>query len=102
MGSAQLKLKVLWSSNFLGLAIDQVKPRYKVPITSYYFWPKTEAWEQLQIELAVKNWVPNAEKSKILNSAAAIMNFWRLNRKSAAFENVVAQFNEVSFVKVNT
>ena len=49
--SMQLKLKAVWGKNFLGLAIDQVNGVYDLPITTYYFWPRTEAWEQLRLEL---------------------------------------------------
>ena len=98
----QLELKILWSNNFLGLAIDQVSTKYTLPITSYYFWPKTEAWEQLKIELAFKPWVKDKEKVKILNSAAEVMNFWRANRNTETLENVMAHFSDVHFVKITT
>ena len=98
----QLELKILWSNNFLGLAIDQVSTKCTLPITSYYFWPKTEAWEQLKIELAFKPWVKDKEKVKILNSAAEVMNFWRANRNTETLENVMAHFSDVHFVKITT
>ena len=98
----QLELKILWAKNFLGLALDQVSTRYTLPITSYYFWPKTEAWEQLQIELAFKPGIPEKEKVRILNSAAEVMNFWRVNRKSKTIDAAIEHFNDVHFVKINT
>jgi hypothetical protein len=39
----QLKLKIAWFKNFLGLAIDQVNLDQQYSLTPYYFWPKTEA-----------------------------------------------------------
>ena len=53
----RLKLKAVWGKNFLGLAIDQVNDIYNLPITTYYFWPRTEAWEQLKLELDSKLWL---------------------------------------------
>ena len=97
----QLELKILWSNNFLGLAIDQISVRSRLPITSYYFWPKTDAWEQLKIELAFKPWIKDKEKVCILNSAAEVMNFWQTNRNSETFKDAINHFPEVNFVKIN-
>lgn len=63
----KLKLKVLWFKELLGLAIDQNIEFQSSPITSYYIWPKTEAWEQLKLELDSRPWLSSKEKVKILN-----------------------------------
>ena len=102
VASVKLELKILWSSNFLGLAIDQTSTKCRLPITNYYFWPKTEAWEQLKIELAFKPWIKDREKAHILNSAAEVMNFWRTNRNSETFKEVINHFPDVNIVKINT
>ena len=98
----QLELKVLWAKNFLGLSIDQVTDRYICPITNYYFWPKTEAWEQLKLELGFKPWLKDEEKIKVLNFAAEIMVFWRAHRNTANIDEVRKKFNDIRFVKINT
>jgi 30S ribosomal protein 3 len=97
----RLELKILWAKNFLGLAIDQVGTRHNLPITSYYFWPKTEAWEQLKLELGLKPWVEEKEKVMILNLAAEVMNFWRANRNTEMVETVMTRFSDANFVKIN-
>jgi len=97
----RLELRILWAKNFLGLSIDQVSKSHTLPITNYYFWPKTEAWEQLKIELGFKPWVEEKEKIKILNLAAEVMNFWRANRNTETTESVVARFSDANFVKIN-
>ena len=102
VASVKLELKILWSSNFLGLAIDQTSTKCRLPITNYYFWPKTEAWEQLKIELTFKPWIKDKEKARILNSAAEVMNFWRTNRNSETFKEVINHFPDVNIVKINT
>jgi len=43
-----LKLQVLWLDSSLGLAVNQKTPTGIVPLTPYYFWPISEAWEQLR------------------------------------------------------
>ena len=96
-----LELKILWANNFLGLSIDQVSTRHNLPITNYYFWPKTEAWEQLKIELGLKPWLEEKEKIKILNLAAEVMNFWRANRNTETVETVITRFSDANFVKIN-
>ena len=97
----RLELKILWAKNFLGLSIDQVSKSHTLPITNYYFWPKTEAWEQLKIELGFKPWVEEKEKVKILNLAAEVMNFWRANRNTETTESVVSRFSDANIVKIN-
>ena len=64
--SLRLKLKIVWFKNFLGLAIDQVILDQQYSLTPYYFWPKTEAWEQLKLELSSRRWLNPEEKKRIL------------------------------------
>ena len=79
----KLELKVFFSENFLGVSIDQVNDNYSIPLTSYYLWPRTNAWEQLKIELESKQWINGAEKIKMLNLIVEIMNHWREKRYSS-------------------
>ena len=96
----ELKLKAVWGKNFLGLAIDQVIGTYPLPITTFYFWPRTEAWEQLRLELELKPWIPEKEKIKVLNSAARLMNFCMQEyRNTESIEVVKKRFKEVTFSK---
>ena len=58
----KLKLKVLWVENILGFGVDQLTIKQQSPVTLYYFWPRTEAWEQLKSELDSKLWLSKEEK----------------------------------------
>ena len=100
--SGQLKLKVLWAKSFLGISIDQVNIEQCLPITVYYFWPKTDAWEQLKLELGFKPWVDEKEQVRILNTTAELMDFWRESRSSLSLQNVTEKFPDITFVAVNT
>ena len=91
----QLKLKVIWFKDFLGLGIDLVLPKQKYSLTPYYFWPKTEAWEQLKLELDSKLWLDEEEKAKILQVAGNVMNHWLLNRKTKTTQEFRKDFQEV-------
>ena len=95
-----LKLKVLWLKNSLGLGIDQANIKHQFPLTQYYFWPKTEAWEQLKSDLDSKPWIRKKEKINILNLSADIMNYWRQRRNTESLEVVKNSFFEVDFIEL--
>jgi len=96
--SSELNLKVLWFSEILGLAIDQKFDQQFYPLTSYYIWPRTEAWEQLKLELDSRAWLPKEDKIKILNNAAEIMNCWGEDQSLEAFKSVSLRFSNVTFL----
>jgi len=96
----RLNLKVLWFNEFLGLAIDQKIENQTYPLTSYYIWPRTDAWEQLKLELDSRTWLAKEEKVKILNTTTEIINFWRINRKLEFSENLSSKFPNVFVVKI--
>jgi 30S ribosomal protein 3 len=75
-----LNLQVLWLDDALGLAVNQKTTESILPITSYYFWPASEAWEQIRFELDSKPWIPETERVKLLNSIVDIMNRWQKSR----------------------
>jgi len=75
-----LKLQVLWLDDSLGLAVNQKTPESLVPLTSYYFWPVSEAWEQIRFELDAKPWIPEEERVRLLNSIVEVMKKWQKSR----------------------
>ena len=98
--SLQLQLKVLWHENFLGLSINQSTIKSAIPITSYYLWPKTHAWQQLKFELDSKPWLGEQEKIKVLNHTAEVMNYWRKNRNNKNFKTLIENFSDLEFIKL--
>ena len=98
----QLKLRVLWLKNVLGLAVDQTILKQSYPLTQYYFWPRTEAWDQLKLELDSKPWLSEKEKIIILNIATDIINYWRTNRITERVENLSTKFSEATFVELHS
>ena len=100
--STKLKLTTIWGKTFLGLAIEQVIGSYNFPITPYYFWPRTEAWKQLKLELELKTWIPQEEKIKILNSSAKLINFCMQEyQNKESIENIKNCLNEFNQVERN-
>jgi 30S ribosomal protein 3 len=96
----QLKLKIAWFQDFLGLAIDQVQINQNYSLTPYYFWPKTEAWEQLKLELDSKFWLTKDEKIKILKMASDVMNYWLSSRDNRNFGNIKETFPEIEILEL--
>ena len=84
----QLKLKVAWFKESLGLSIDQVSLNQRYSLTSYYFLPRTQAWEQLDLELDSKPWLTTDEKIKILKTAGDIMEYWLSYRNGKNIEQL--------------
>ena len=95
-----LKLKVAWFKDFLGLAINQVSLDQEYSLTPYYFWPKTEAWEQLKLELDSKNWLSNEEKITILKTVGEVMNYWLSYRNTKTVPDFKADFEEVEILTI--
>ena len=102
LATQQLKVKVLWLKNVLGLSIDHIVAKQAYPLTQYYFWPRTEAWDQLKLELDSKPWLSEKEKIIILNIATDIINHWRTNRITERVENLSTKFSEATFVELHS
>ena len=79
-----LELQVLWLNDALGLAINQKTKEKTLPITSYYFWPVSEAWEQIQFELDSKPWINKEDRLKLLNLSVEVMNLWQQSHSVAS------------------
>ena len=82
----QLDLQVLWLDSSLGLAVNQKTSDNNIPLTPYYFWPVSEAWEQIRFELNSKPWLSESERIKLLNLVVDVMNKWQQSRTMIADE----------------
>ena len=97
----RLRLRVAWFKNFLGLAIDQANSSQQHSLTPYYFWPKTEAWEQLKLELNSKNWLTQEEKIRTLKITRDVMEYWLSYRNTGTIENFKEDFQNSEILIVN-
>ena len=72
--------KILWSKNYLGLAVDKkLQNNFAVPITTFFFWPRENGWQLLKEELSYKPWMSKDDSIDILNDYTTIINYWLLN-----------------------
>jgi len=96
----RLRLKVLWLNKGLGFAIDFIVLHKTYPLTSYYFWPQSQAWEQLKFELDCKPGITEVQRIKILNLVSEIMSVWKTSKNRTISETLLNQFSDVTFVKL--
>ena len=80
----RFKLNILWLENELGIAIDQIQAGEQIPLTDYFFLPKSDTWDQIRQELETKPWILTKEKAQLLNATATIMNEWQNSMNKTA------------------
>jgi 30S ribosomal protein 3 len=88
-----LNIQVLWLDNSLGFAINRTTAKTKVVLTPYYFWPISDAWQQIKLELESKSWIKESERFKILNSITETMNKWENSLSSDKFRHIIEDKN---------
>lgn len=73
----KFRLKTLWLDHNIAFSVDHVVKNGYSPLTSYYFWPRNDAWSQIKNELESKPWISKNDKIDILNEVAELINYWQ-------------------------
>lgn len=92
MLSKKFTLKILWLNNNIGFAIDHVVEKGNSPLTSYFFWPRNDAWTQIENELKSKPWISDNDKIYILNKLTSILNYWQENNTKEGIREAKKKF----------
>jgi 30S ribosomal protein 3 len=88
---------LIWHENSLGVAVDQLRGDERISLTSYYYWPQSDAWSQIFIELKTRKWISRTEKIFLVDKTAEILNVFleKKLRTSEQEENIKAM-NELA------
>lgn len=98
---SKFTFKILWLENNIAIAIDHVVGKSFSPLTSYFFWPRNDAWDQLKNDLESKPWISENEKVALLNQATEIINFWQEKGKNKSLIQAQEKFPDFIFAGSN-
>lgn len=79
-------LKFIWLEKYIGVCLDYKLKSKFIPLSSYYFWPKIDAWEEIKKDLFLFSWVSENDSILILNELTDIINYWQDNTSKNFFE----------------
>lgn len=96
-GTNSYALSFIWKKHQLGVSLDTVlRNGTRSPLTVFYFWPETDAWESLKEELE-KRQIPSQEKISLLNTLTRVTNFWQSSDSAPSVKEARQMFPQAVF-----
>lgn len=93
--------KVVWLNYRIGIAVDKkLKNNIKIPVTSFYFWPRVNGWKLLKHELELKPWLRKEERVKILDGYTKIICSWKDNLEKIDCIDISELEKELNFTLI--
>lgn len=99
----KLVLKVLCLENRIAISLDQSLSEKNIPITEYFFWPQSDAWDDLCRFMESKKWIDSIERIYILNILTDLIDYWGENSslEQKDLPVLLEKFPSVVFVFIN-
>lgn len=87
---AEFRLKFIWFGNKgIAVALNQIYNDKSFPITEYFFWPRSDAWDEMRVCLKSKAWISSNEVIYVLNQLTEVVNFWQEKNNDLQSEIIV-------------
>lgn len=94
------RLRFLWLEKDIAVCLDYSVRGKTFPLTEYYFWPQTDAWEDMRVYLETSTWISQSESIYLLNTLTEVINYWqdKAEHSSKNAETASKLFPQVFFV----
>lgn len=95
-------LKFIWFKNkSIAVSLDLKILDKTVPLTEYFFWPKSDAWEDMRVCLESIDWINSTDIVKILNQLTEVINYWQdtnVSQSNLDCDSIKQKFPACKFV----
>nr|AYB71480.1 putative ribosomal protein 3 [Trachelomonas grandis] len=93
-------LRFLWLEKSIAVSLDYSVENNSFPLTEYYFWPQSDAWDDIRIFLENSTWITQSESIYLLNTLTEVINYWQDKNEHDLknLENAIKLFTRVRFV----
>ena len=93
-------LRFLWLEKNIAVSLDYCIKDKNFPLTEYYFWPQSDAWDDMRVFLENSTWISQSESIYLLNTLTEVINYWQ-DKSEHDLKNVdsaVKLFPQVRFM----
>lgn len=90
----RFNLKFIWLENSLAVCLNQQVGKKYIPLTYFYFWPQTDAWNGLNVFLKNSKFISESERANLLNEIGEVITFWQEKNKSSQTAQNISQLSE--------